>query len=144
MENHEVLFVCRTIHYHSWQRVSNPLHILWRPLAILSTLPYPPPFQIFSNFPPFLVASHLNPFALFVVLFLSVNGWLCHVWCANLLNVILCLHMLSLSTLVPEGPCCVFYATRHQVYWGMTHNVVFCWYSDLISHTNTSNATMDQ
>ena len=41
--------------------------------------------------------------------------------------------MLSLGTLVPERPCYVFYATRHQVYWGLTHNVVFRWYSDLTS-----------
>ena len=27
----------------------------------------------------------------------------------------------------------VFYETRHQVHWGLTH-VVFCWHSDLISH----------
>ena len=27
-------------------------------------------------------------------------------------------------------------ATRHQVYWGMTHNVGFCRYSNLISHTH--------
>ena len=42
--------------------------------------------------------------------------------------------MSSLGTLVSKEPWCVFYATRHQVYWGLTHYVVFCWYSDLISH----------
>ena len=26
------------------------------------------------------------------------------------------LHLLSLGTVVPEGPCNVFYASRHQVY----------------------------
>ena len=36
------------------------------------------------------------------------------------------LYMLSLVTLVSEGPCCVFYARRHQVYCGLTYNVVFC------------------
>ena len=30
------------------------------------------------------------------------------------------LHISSLGTLVPEGTWCVFYATRHQVYWGLT------------------------
>ena len=52
-------------------------------------------------------------------------------------NVIMDLHMFSLGTLVPEGPWCVFLAKRHQVYWGLTHIVVFCWHSDLISHTKT-------
>ena len=44
------------------------------------------------------------------------------------------LQMSSHRMLVPEGLWCVFYATKRQVYWGLTHNVVFCWYSDLISH----------
>ena len=41
----------------------------------------------------------------------------------------------SLGTLVPEGSRCVVYVTRHPVYCGRTHNVVFQWYFDLISHT---------
>ena len=28
--------------------------------------------------------------------------------------------------MVPEGPCCMFYAIRCQVNWGLAHNVVFC------------------
>ena len=45
--------------------------------------------------------------------------------------------MLNLGTLVQEGPCCVFYVTRHQLYWGLTC-MVFCWCSNLVSqHTNT-------
>ena len=32
----------------------------------------------------------------------------------------------------------MFYATRCLVYWGLTHDIVFCWYSDLISHTQTN------
>ena len=51
------------------------------------------------------------------------------------------LHMPNLGTLVPEGPWCVFYATRIQVYWGLTHNVVCYWCSDLISHTQTHTDT---
>ena len=43
----------------------------------------------------------------------------------DLLNFIMDLHLSSLGTLVPEGPCCVFYVTRHQVYRGMTRNMVF-------------------
>ena len=49
-------------------------------------------------------------------------------------------HMWSLGTLVPEGPWCVFYATRCQVYWGLTHNVVLYGHSDLISLTHKHTA----
>ena len=52
-------------------------------------------------------------------------GWMLtelqHIWCAILLNDMMYLHMFSLSTIVPEGPGCVFYAVRHQVYWDVTH-----------------------
>ena len=33
------------------------------------------------------------------------------------------LHMSSPCNLLPEGHCRVFYATRFQVYWNLTHNV---------------------
>ena len=71
------------------------------------------------------------------ILFLWLNGWSYHIWYAILFNGNMDIHMLSLATLVPEGPWCVFYATWCQVYWGLTHNVVFNWYFHLISHTNT-------
>ena len=45
--------------------------------------------------------------------------------------------MPSLDTLIPEGPYCVFYASKHQAYWGLTQNMVFYYYSALISHTQT-------
>ena len=61
--------------------------------------------------------------------------WSRHIWCAILVNDNMDLHMSSLGILVLERPWCVFYATRRQVYWGLTH-VVFYWYSDLISHTH--------
>ena len=51
------------------------------------------------------------------------------------------LHMSSLGTLVTEGPWCVFHATRCQVYWVLTHNVAFYWYSDLLPHTQTYKHT---
>ena len=54
---------------------------------------------------------------LLVVLFLWLNVWSHHIWCAILLN--------DNMVLVPEGPWCVFYAARRQVYWGLTHIVVF-------------------
>ena len=37
-------------------------------------------------------------------------------------------------------PWYVFYATRHQVYWGLTHDVGFYWYSDLMSPTHKHTA----
>ena len=48
-----------------------------------------------------------------------------HIWCAILHNDNMDLNMSSLGTLVPEEPWCMFYATRCQVYWGLTHSVVF-------------------
>ena len=48
--------------------------------------------------------------------------------------------MSGLGTLVPEGPCCVFYTTKHQVYLGLTF-VVFCCYSNLISHIHKHTHT---
>ena len=41
------------------------------------------------------------------------------------LMIIIDLHMSSLRTLVPEGLGYVFYATRCQVFYGLTHNGVF-------------------
>ena len=101
---------------------------------------YSPFFQILSNLPP-PSPPMFNPTALFNVLFLWLNGWSCHIWCVILLSRIMDLYMSSLGTLVPEVPYFVFYATRRQVYWGLTHNVFFCWYSESISHTQTQTST---
>ena len=79
-----------------------------------------------------------TPTVLSVVLFLWLNGWSHHIWCAILHNDNMDLHMLSVGALLLEGPWYVFYATRHQVYWGLTH-VVYYWYSDLIKHTHTKH-----
>ena len=68
-----------------------------------------------------------NP-PLFVALFLWLDGWSCHIWyfiSVILINYIVDLYMLSLGTLVPEGPCSMFYATRPLVYWGLTNDVFF-------------------
>ena len=97
----------------------------------------------FSNFvqPPYPATTNHHPTDLPVVLFYWLNRWLCQIWCAILLTDIMNLYMSSLVTLVLEGSWCVVYATRHQVYWGLTHNVIFCWYSDLISHSQTHTQT---
>ena len=106
-----------------------------QPLPLPCQLQPPPPIQILFNLTPSLSTPTPTPNALSLVLFLWLNGWLHHIWCATLLNDIMDLHISSLGNLVPEEPRCVFYTLRHQVYWGLTHNMVFCWYSDSISHT---------
>ena len=125
---------------YSWQRGPNPPN-LWRP----PILPTPPFFSSFVQpLPPFLSLPTLDPTALFVALFLVLfwlNGWSLHIWLAILLNDIMDIHISSLGTFVPEGRWCVFYATRRQVYWRLTHNKILCWYSDLISHTQTHTRT---
>ena len=67
-----------------------------------------------------------------------VSWWSNHIWCAILLNDNKDLQMLGLDTIVPEGPWCVFYATRVKFteVWHMLF--FFYWYSDfVITHTNT-------
>ena len=118
---------------YSWQRGANA-PILWR----LPILPTPS----FSNFvhplPPLPCCLQPHPHCSFCCLLYLAEGWSCHISCA--IDDNMDLHMPSLVTLVSEGPWCVFYATRSQVYWGLTH-VVFYWYSDLISHTQTHKYT---
>ena len=94
-------------------------------------LPYISKFPFFKFFPPpppfstFLSPPTLNATALSVNIFLWINEWSRHIWYTILLNDNIDLQMSSLATLVLEGPWFVFYATRQQFYWGMTHNVVF-------------------
>ena len=42
------------------------------------------------------------------------KGWTGNEWVYD--HDIIDLHMSRLETFVPDGRCCVFYATRHQVY----------------------------
>ena len=100
----------------------------------------PPYIAYHPLFPNSLSPSTPSPTAISVVLFLWLNGWSCYVWYAILFNNIMDKKKSRRDTLVPEWPWCVFYATSCKVYWGLTHHVVFCWYSDLISliHIHTS------
>ena len=81
-----------------------------------------------------------TPTALFVVLFLWLNCWLRNIWCGFLFTDIMDLHMSSLATLVPEWPCCVFYATMCQgvevwhIIWFFASTLI--WYQ-----TNTETKT---
>ena len=114
---------------HSWQRGANP-SILWRVA--------PPFFKFCSTLPPTSVTYPTPiPTIFSVALFLWLNGWSSHIWCAVLLNDNIDLHMSSLGTLVSEVLWCVLC----QFYWGLTHNVVFYQYSDLISHTHKHTHT---
>ena len=75
-------------------------------------LPTPTPFSNFVQRYPFPVASNLHPTAAFVVLFFWLNGRSQYIWSIILLNDIMDLHMPSLGTFVPEGPCCVFFCNK--------------------------------
>ena len=77
------------------------------------------------------------------VLFHWLNGWSRHIWYAILLNDNMDLQISSLGTLVPKGPWCVFYATRRQVYWGLTHmfftGTLIWYYTHTHTHTHTQH-----
>ena len=96
------------------------------PLFYEDPLKYCLPLSLFSNFiqpPPTFLSSPTptpTPTVLSVVLFLWMNGWSRHIWCAILLNGDMDLHMSSFRTLLPERPWCMFYAIRCQVYWGLS------------------------
>ena len=107
---------------HSWQRVPN-LPFLWRPPLPLYFLP--PLFQILSNHH-FLLPPTSTPL---LFLLSCLFGWMDDRATFYVsLNEIMGLHMyVKPWYLAPKGPCCVFYATRCQVYWGLPC-VVFCFY----------------
>ena len=116
---------------HSWQKGVN-LTIMWRPPYIA----YPPPL--------FPILSNSTPTALSAVLFVWLNEWSWHIRCTILLNENMDLHMSSLGTAVTEGPWFVFFATRHQVYWGLTicGFLLVLWFD--ITHTNTHSTLRGQ
>ena len=96
-----------------------PLQIVGR--RVLTTLFYEDPLYCLPSFFRFCPTPSLSP-PISTPTVLSVMN-----------------NILSLGTLVPQGSWCVFYATRNQVYWALTHNVVFLWCSDLISYTHTQH-----
>ena len=124
--------------YKKWGEPANPACFMKTPLYCLPHFfkfcpPASPPTSLSPQTPT------PTPTVLSVVLFLWLNGWSHHIWCAILLNDNMDLHMLSLCTLPPEGHWCVFYATRCQLYWGVTYKVIFYWYSDfVITHTHST------
>ena len=99
----------------------------------------PPPFISSFSQPPLPCRRQSQTTLLFLLS--CFFGWMgdCAIF-DELFYLMVNLFMPNLGTLVLERPSCVFCATRCQVYWGLTHDVFFCWYSDLISHTQTHTA----
>ena len=110
---------------------------------------YPPIlFQILSNN---LSSTFLSPLTstqtvLSVVLFLWLNVWSCHSWCAILLNSNMDLHMSNRGT--RRTFMCVLCNKVSGLLRCLTYNVVFYWYCDLIpqtlklqQHTRTNGLT---
>ena len=128
------------MNFHSWERAPNPPYFMKTFLYYLPLI-----FQILSNSSPLSsLPPTSTPTALFLVLFLWLNGWLRTfdvLFYLILLILLMDLHIYGIGTLVAEGSRCVFYVIWGQVYWGLRHNVMFCWCFDLISrkskHTNT-------
>ena len=126
-------------------------YLVGRELLTLLFYEDPPPSMLptmpFSNFgQPSLPSTCLspptpNPTALSAVPFHWLNGWSCHISCANLRNDNMDLHISSLGTLVPEGLWCMFYATTHEVFWDLTQCVFLLalWFD--IIHTKHSQHT---
>ena len=103
------------------------------PLYCLPTLP--PFFEIFSI--PRCLPCCLEPPAPLLIMLSCFFGWMGDCATFGVLFYLMRSWMYPCRAL---GPWCVFYATRCQVYWGLTH-VAFCWYSDLISQTQTHTQT---
>ena len=93
------VYVYINIPYHSWQRGPNPpyfIKTLFPPYIVylpsfLKFCPTSPPTSLLSPTP--------SPTAHSVALFLWLNGWSRHIWCAILLNI-MDVHMSSLRTLM--------------------------------------------
>ena len=122
---------------HSWQGVITPL-FYEEPLYCL---PHPPFFfQILSMplSPTSLSPPTSTPPVLSIILFLWLNGWSYHIWCAILLNDNMDLHM-SLGTLVPEGLWCVLCNKASKLLRSDTQCVylLLLWFDITDKHTNT-------
>ena len=123
---------CLKSSYIVGERMLSPLFYADLPISPTTTSPFsnfieplpsplpPPPLTSLS--PPTPIPTDFSIF-----LFLWLNRWSCHIW--------MHLHMSSLGTLVPEGPWCMFYATRHK-FAEVWH--IMCFYCTLIwYHTQT-------
>ena len=93
-----------------------------------------PSFQILPN-PAASSPQTFTTTTFFVVLFIWLSGWSRYIWCFFylILQIYTCWALVLL-----EGPS---YATRRQVYQGLTRKAFFCWCSDLMSNTHTQRNT---
>ena len=109
--------------------------LFYEDLPILPT-PAPPSFKFYLTPQPPLfprLSSRLQPSCPLLFLLSCFFDWMGD---RPTFDVPFYLKILGICTCQFLGPWCVFYATRCQIYRALTHNVVFCWYSNLISHTN--------
>ena len=82
-------------------------------------------------YPPFFKCCPIPPSPLFFLP--CFYDWMCHHATSNILFLNYIMDLFSLVTLVLAAPDCVFYATRHQIYWRFdTDYMVFA--STLIWH----------
>ena len=126
---------------YSWKRGANHA-ILWRP-SILPTPFFSTPSPTYILSTPsrtFLSPPAPTSTALSVIMFLWLNRWSCHICCTILLNANMDLYMSRLGTLVQAGLWFGF-VQQGVNFTKVTDNVVFYWYSDLISHTNKHPGT---
>ena len=111
-----------------------------KPPYFMKILPLllPTPFFCPPLPPTFLLPPTPTPTVFSVVMFLWLNGWSYHIRCAILLNDNIDLHTSHPRTLVPEGPWCVFYVRRRQVY--ICGYLLVSWLDITLTNTKTHTA----
>ena len=122
---------------HSWPRVCGLPALTINEDPLYCQAPYPFSYSISHPTPTYPcppIDKKKIYFHCSFCFLISLTEWMIVTHLMFLLEII-DLHMSSLGTLLPEKPC-MLYTTRYQIYWGLTHNEGFCWYSDLISHTH--------
>ena len=138
-----VCFLVKTIKMSSFQTFFTFQFLITVGTGFLTSLFYEDPTKLlllFSN-----LSNPLTP-TLFVVLFVWLTVWSHQKEWVILLNDII----FRLGTLVLTAPCCVFYATRNQIYWRFeTDDMVLAstliWHQTYrqtkIRHTGTNRLT---
>ena len=142
-----VCFLVKTIKMSSFQTFFTFQFVITVGTGFLTSLFYEDPTKLPLLFPNLSNPSIPRPPpTFFAVLFLWLTVWSRQMECVILLNDI----MFSLGTLVLTAPCCVFYATRNQIYWRFeTDDMVLAstliWHQTYrqtkIRHTGTNRLT---
>ena len=98
----------------------------------MKTLPILPTCTLpFFRFCPTPLPYCLQPPPSLLILWSCFFGWMGDL---AAFDVLFYLMISWMYTCWAWGPWCFFYGTRCQVYWVLTHDVLFCWYLDLITH----------